>query len=188
MKIILTETQIRRILEQFDYSDAMKLEKVLVDHYGTTEDYGVAGFITPSGYLLDFSAGGSGSRGQDHRNISHFMDELGYNTGDRTDAVMTAQKMGFIRFSPESNGFDMLDMPTQEQFQVLRQLIRQMNGSVILDLDTGVFIQYDAGTPVDKVIMDIKNYYTRGMKPQPYQYADEDELYESLIQRIINKL
>lgn len=177
MKIIITETQIRQLIEQSDYRNAMNLEKVLVDNYGTTDDYGIAGFITPSGYMLDFSLGGDG-RNQDHRNISHYMDELGLEFSDRSDAVNNAKKMGFIRISPESNGLDMLDMPTQEQFQLLRHLIRQMDGMVILDLNPEVFIQYDKGTPVDKIIMDIKNYYNRGMKPQPYMYADEDEYYE----------
>lgn len=178
MRIIITETQLRRLVEEFDYSDSMKLEQVLVDHYGTTEDYNVVGFITPSGYMLDFSAGGMGTRGQDHRNISHFMDELGYNTGDRSDAVITAKKMGFIRFSPESRGLDMLDMPTQEQFGVIRRMIRSFDGGMIVDLGDQVFMQYDKGTPSEKILTDIKNYYKHGMIPQPYMYADEEEYYE----------
>lgn len=169
----------KNILEEYDYSDAINLETTLLKAYGATDNPNVAGFITPSGHMLDFSGGGD-TRGQDHRNISHYIDALGFKADNRTDAMNVAKSMGFIRFSPESNGFDMATMPTQEQFELMRSLIRKFNGNVVLDLGEGAYMQYEKGTPVEVVFTDIKNYYKHGMKPQPYKYADDEELYETI--------
>ena len=181
MKLILTESQVRKFLNEFDYSDAVKLEKAAMQFYGVTESPSAAGYITPNGYLIDFSEG-TGARVQDHRNIEFLFNKFGidlekYGKGkwknSSSAGMYAAIDMGFIRYLPESNGFDMRDMPTQEQFQVLRKILRMNDGESIFDFGDNVHMEYDKGTPVDYIINSIKNYYRDGMIPQPYMYADD---------------
>ena len=176
MKIIITEQQFRYILNEFEYSDALRLEKAALDYYGETYIPKLAGYITPRGHLLDFS-GGSGTRASDHREIGYLLDELGidlekYNTPEweysNSKYMYAVMDMGFIRVMPETQGFDMSVMPTQEQFQVLRKLIERYNGNVIIDVGDDIGAEYELRTPVDHIISDIKAYYIRGLKPEPY--------------------
>ena len=188
MKIIISEQQLKYVIEEnvnqhFDYSDALKLEKALIDEFGVTYNYRKAGYISPRGYLIDLSQGAS-SRTLDHRNIGHIFDDLGvdmgvYNTNDWKDSfsrgMFAALDMGFIRFLPESYMFDINIMPTQEQFQILRKIITHKNGEVILDLGLDETIDYENDTPTDYIIDGIKDFFKHNIIPKTYAESFEDE-------------
>jgi len=169
------------LLNEFDYSDAIKLEKAAIDHYGETLIPSHAGYITPNGYLLDFSYG-SGRRDEDHRNIGFLVDELGIDLEEYgTDkwkhsscvGMRVAIALGFIRYMPESNGFDMVQMPTQDQFTVLRHILKMKDGKAIFDLGNNVHLSTNTGTPVEFILTSIKDYYKHGIHPQPYKYFED---------------
>lgn len=167
---------------EFSYRDALKIEKLALQFYGETGTFQRAGYITPSGYLLDFSEG-TGSRVQDHRNIMFVVEESGIDIGryeeDRQRhlqswGMMVVMDMGFIRYMPETKGVDMHRMPTQEQFENLRFLIQKYNGNIIVEMSEDAYIQYEDGTPEDFIIDGIKSYYNDGIKPKAYAEADDD--------------
>lgn len=166
----------------FSYRDALKVEKLALKFYGETGTFQRAGYITPNGYLLDFSEG-TGSRVQDHRNIMFVVEESGIDIGryeeDRQRhlqswGMMVVMDMGFIRYMPETKGVDMHRMPTQQQFENLRFLIKKYNGNIVIEMNEDVYIQYEDGTPEDFIIDGIKSYYNEGIKPKAYAEADED--------------
>lgn len=168
---------------EFTYKDILKTEKAALKLYGKAYSFNQSGYITPSGYLLDFSEG-SGSRVQDHRNIGYVLDELGIDIGEYgTDiwknstswGMYAVMDMGFIRYVPESQSIDMHKMPTQEQFTILRQLIKQQNGKINVEMNEDSYIEYEKGTPEDFIINGIKSYYNEGIKPK--SYYDEDEYF-----------
>ena len=105
---------------QFSDRDALRVEKAALKFYGECHSFRQGGYITPSGYLLDFSEG-SGSRVQDHRNIGYVLDtldiDLGEYGGDKWKhstswGMYAVMDMGFIRYLPESNSIDIHRMPT----------------------------------------------------------------------------
>ena len=59
----------------------VRVEKAALKFYGECHFFRQGGYITPSGYLLDFSEG-SGSRVQDHRNIGYVLDTLDIDLGE----------------------------------------------------------------------------------------------------------
>lgn len=173
---------------EFSDRDVLRVEKAAVKFYGTTENFTRSGYITPSGYLLDFSEGTS-SRVQDHRNISYVLETLpnlnlgeykGPNWAHSTSWGMYAVlDMGFIRYLPESHLIDMLQMPTQEQFERIRELIEQQNGKITLQVNNNGYTEYEIDTPEEFIIEGIKRYFREGLKPtsQMDDEMDDEELY-----------
>lgn len=165
----------------FSDRDILKVEKAAINFYGQAYSLKQTGFITPSGYLLDFSEG-TGERVQDHRNIGYVVDELGIDIGEYgTDkwkyntswGMYAVMDMGFIRYLPESQSIDMNRMPTQEQFQVIRELIRKTNGHINVELNNNSYVEYEIDTPEDYIIEGIKLYFKEGIKPKPYSEVEE---------------
>lgn len=196
MKIIITETQLKYLVEnsvyqEFDYPDALKVEAELVKRYGTTTNYKAAGYITPQGYLLDFGAGGM-KRELDHRDINGIFDDLNIDMGKYNDKeweysnstnMLALLDMGFIRYMPESDTFDMKTMPSQEQFGVLRNIITRRNGYVVLDLNgEGGYVEYERDTPTNYIIEQIKRYfnYHEPLKTYADAYAEEDLMEQAI--------
>ena len=143
----------------------------------------MAGYITPSGYLLDFSEGNN-FRVQDHRNIEYILQTLNINTDQydknidsRSDTMFLIMDMGFIRFLPESNSFDMHTLPTQEQFEIIREIIKREKGEVIIEMNEDAYVEYEKGTPEEVIINGIKKYYKEGIKPKSFQHIDDEEIW-----------
>jgi len=167
---------------QFSDRDILRVEKAALKQYGETNSLHRAGFISPSGYLLDFSEG-TNSRVQDHRNIGYTLETVpNLNLGEyATDkwkrstswGMYAVLDMGFIRYIPESHSLDMRQMPSQEQFEIIRRLIRQQNGKVIVQVEQYVSIEYESDTPEEHIIEGIKSYYREGVKPK--QYTDDED-------------
>ncbi len=185
--------------QQYDYSDAIRVEKKMIEEYGETFNPRIAGFITVNGHMIDFSGGGD-VRGIDHKNVGYILDELGIDLGkykgedwrnSERVGMYAVLDMGIIRFIPEQWGFNMHVMPTQDQFTILRELFAKRNGRVILDMEDGdanEHIEHGDETPVDFIIDGIKNFYRYGDKPKGYyDYEDDEDLMENYISEILNK-
>jgi len=174
------------IIYEFVDRDVLRLEKEALKHYGETHTLRYAAYITPGGHLLDFSEG-SGSRAQDHRNIGYLFDILGdidigeYGTDKWRNStswgMYAVMDMGFIRFMPESYGLDMHKMPTQNQFQVIRQIIRARDGEIIIEMDEEAYVEHESGTPEEYIIEGIKRYYNEGIKPKAMSNVEDEEFF-----------
>jgi hypothetical protein len=168
----------------FSDRDMLRVEKAAINFYGATENFTRSVYITPSGYLLDFSEGTSG-RVQDHRNIGYVLEtvpnlDLGEYGGNKWKnstswGMYAVLDMGFIRYLPESHLINMLQMPTQEQFERIRELIQQQNGEITLQVDDNGYTEYEPDTPEEFIIEGIKKYFREGIKPT--SQMDDDELY-----------
>jgi hypothetical protein len=170
---------------EFSDRDALRVEKAALKFYGESRSFNQTGYITPNGYLLDFSEG-TGSRVQDHRNIGYVLEtlniDLGKYGGDEwknsaSRWVYAVMDMGFIRYLPESHAIDMHQMPTQQQFEVLRQIIQQQNGEVTVEMNKDAYVEYETDTPEDYIIDGIKSYYREGIKPKSYANFEDEEFF-----------
>lgn len=170
----------------FSYRDILRVENAARKLYGSTDSFGRAGFITPNGYLLDFSEG-AGYRVQDHRNIGYVLEtlpdlDLGEYAGSKWKnsaswGMYAVLDMGFIRYIPESHSVHIVKMPSQEQFQRLRQLIRRQNGKINVQLDNNDYVEYELNSPEDHIIEGIKLYFREGTKPRLYSDMEDDEMF-----------
>lgn len=143
----------------------------LAKHFGTTEDYGVAGFILKDGRMLDFSGkkqygrAYSGGREVYHNEVGDVLG-LPTDTSPRIDMVSN----GNIRLVPEINGINLAQMPTEEQRDALRGFIEFHNGSVHVDIDNAAgrtveTFGYGNGTSASRILADIDNYFRTGAAP-----------------------
>jgi hypothetical protein len=114
---------------------ASKVFRRAVKEWGITHDPGLAGYILPSGVMLDLSGrkqGGGTNRAYDHRQVGQFFDE---NFPSNTDAMHAFMDMGAIRWMPENNSVDIRVPPTPRQLTALRYLFRHLQGkSVFVDV------------------------------------------------------
>ena len=171
---------------QFSDRDILRAEKASIKFYGTVHSFSIAGFITPSGYLLDFSDGQS-YRAQDHRDISNVLETLpNLNIGEYGSekwqhstswGMYAVLDMGFIRYHPESHSIHVTQMPSQEQFEKLRELIEQQNGKINVQLDNNNYVEYEPGTPDEYIIGGIKTYFREGTMPKIYSDVEDEEMF-----------
>lgn len=130
--------------------------------FGTTYRINLAGWLNVDGSMLDFSDG-QGYRVQDHREIQNI-----YKDNEWTDALIQYLAEGNIRL--QSYGFELWRKPTQQQIEVLKRHIKNNYGEVVVDIDynkngdTKTF-EYERGTPANKIIEDINNYFDNGIEP-----------------------
>ena len=155
-----------------------KQKKALFDKskeiFGTTNNFKVAGYMLPDGSLLDFSGkwegGPSDRRYTDHRAIGSGLYEASeldsnYNT-DMYDFINS----GAIRLMPEVAGIYVAQPLTEAQEDRLANYIYRNNGEVILEItnengDNIAYIEYNKRTSAEKVLSDIDNYFSKGIKP-----------------------
>lgn len=95
----------------------------LVKHYGVTDAPSLGGYLLPDGRFLDFSEG-SGTRAQDHRNITWVLPANWEGPRDtRWDGlVRVAKKVGMYRWMPETWSLEAWTPPTPEQASAITSL------------------------------------------------------------------
>lgn len=163
----------------------------MVDHFGTTRNFDVAGYMLGNGLMLDFSGKHWGdkyskSRQVDHRDIQEVLESK--NNG--IDAMVNMLANGNIRLSPEVGGINLAVMPNNTQLNKLRDYVRHFNGEVIVDIDevggdTIHTFTYNKGTNPAAVIRDIKAYFEDGTIPQAqpeyrqFLYSGREEFVDS---------
>jgi len=131
-----------------------------VEELGTTDDLREAGYIAPTGALVDLSGkregGEPGTRSYDHREAGG------------TQGMQELMAQGFIRssFFGAELSLDIAAPVTPDQKSSLRQAIEEANGEVVLDLEDGLGEESISGTfyaPADRVF---RQEYPEGTRPE----------------------
>ena len=146
----------------------------IVDNFGTTKNYDVAGYLLKNGLMLDFSGKHWGddystSRQVDHRDISEAYSVE--NSDNGVGEMINMISNGNIRLMPETGGINLAVMPNESQINQLRGYINHFRGEIIIDVDElgGDTIhswEYNKGTSSSKILSDIKEYFENGTIPQ----------------------
>lgn len=137
---------------------------------GVTGDPNEAGYITPTGSLVDLSGkregGMPGHRSYDHR-------EAGGTAG-----MQELMASGYVRWMPEAGGFDISKEPTPAQERMIARMVQSRRGEVVLDLEDGLgqwsesygfynnpqrreSHMYNVGTNPAKVLNDIRKFFSK---------------------------
>ena len=154
--------------------DLQKLKK----HFGTTNNFDVAGYLLTDGKMLDFSGKHWGddystSRTVDHRDVLEGFNYEGVHNGNNgVKAMVDMIGSGNIRLAPESGGINIAVAPNDTQIWKLTEYIRHFRGEVVVDIDavggdTIHTFTYNKGTAPMAVIRDIMQYFEDGTVPQP---------------------
>ena len=148
--------------------------KNIKDHFGTTGNYNVAGYMLTDGKMLDFSGKHWGDttstfRQVDHRDIQEALDD----DENGVEAMVRMIGNGNIRLMPETGGINLAVAPSKNQRIVLRRYIEYMSRKegVIVDIDkvggdTIKSFEYDKGVSADRVMRDIDNYFKGGSQSE----------------------
>lgn len=170
-----------RTLTDDDYSK-------LKHHFGTTNNFVVAGYMLANGTMLDFSGKHWGDttsriRQVDHRDVSEVIPDS--NNG--YDSMVRMISNGNIRLMPENGGINLAVAPTKNQRTLLRRYIDYMNQyqreGIVLDIDavggdTIKSFTYEAGTSADRILADIDRHFKGGNQSELMrfhtQYSDRD--------------
>lgn len=161
------------------------VEEAAVNHFGTTNDYRIAGYILKDGRMLDFSGAHwlsgydesyvsewrkkNDIRQVDHEDIAEAYDEAGLNsTGDNRLKFINA---GNIRLIPEAPGINLSqkEEPTDEQYERIKGFLNQNTYDrfyVDFEKDRENRLQYQGNINANRVVNDIKAYYRTGTAPQ----------------------
>ena len=165
-KIKATEETAKKV-KAFTHDVVMKYATDAAKKFGITKKFENAGYMLPDGKLLDFSDG-QGYRVLDHREIKNVLDFLpdGQNY---SDGLIQFMNMGNIRM--QIGGIDISRMPSNEQIPVLRKFFKENNGEITVDFskengDNAGSVEYPAGTSSDRILNDIKSYFTTGNVPK----------------------
>lgn len=153
-------------IESFSEEEVSKYVSKAVRKFKTTSRFDLAGYLTTTGSLLDFSDG-QGYRVRDHREIKEVLDMPEY--ARYSDSMIAFMNMGNIRL--QSYGVDISKMPNSKQMAVLRRFFNSLNGEVVVDFslpdgNSAGSIEYPENTKADRILNDIKKYFETGVVPE----------------------
>ena len=142
--------------------------KNLENHFGTTGNFKVAGYLLTNGKLLDFSGkhwGDTTSRMRqvDHREAQEVLNRGNNGINDMIDMIGN----GNIRLMPEIGGINLAVYPNEKQRRVLSVYINYMlntEGQIVIDYDSvggdTVYSKTYGKTATSRQILnDIRNYF-----------------------------
>lgn len=177
VKLINAGKTSQQDVEDF-YANKLKLSEAISEetydkmkeHFGTTENMDVAGYMLKDGTLLDFSGKHWGdttskTRTVDHRDIQEVLpdDDNGFVS------VNQMRVNGNIRLEPEIGGINLAVEPTKEQYDYLQDYVSYMlykrdSEGVVIDFDdaqgrTINTLRYEPNTSPKQVMNDIRNYF-----------------------------
>ena len=183
----VVEDFVKEHKDNVKYSDRVVTEipsadyREMCDHFGTTKNYDVAGYMLQNGVMLDFSGKHWGddystSRQVDHRDIQETLDDRGNNG---VNAMIDMIGNGNIRLMPEVGGINLAVKPNATQMSTLRGYINHFRGEVVIDIDKvgGDTIhswEYTKGTSSAKILADIKAYFDEGIVPKQKAEGETD--------------
>ena len=150
------------------FQKANLMEQKAIQHFGTTLNHKHAGYITRSGFMLNFSHEGY-QRDMDHRDINEIFDEpIESDKGTNTTYMIAFMNLGNIRTS--ENGLDITIQPTNAQKSIIQNKCRELCGDIYIDFSspTGSTIaskHFTYGTPAHKIIKQIDTYFQTGFLP-----------------------
>lgn len=162
-----------------------KLQSKAVRYFGYTTIPRSAGYIAPNGKMLDFSGQKQGSgtteRSLDHRDVSQFVEREDIKSG--TASMQYFQSIGNIRMHFPGT-FDIIGEPTKEQYLTIAKIVAlSKNEPIVIDLQKqlgkinsggeyfgsnadDIVLEYDEGVSPQRVIRDIRNYFSGSQKGQ----------------------
>ena len=139
-------------------SDSGLVER-LVNHYGTTTNFRLGGFILPDGLFLDFSDG-TAARALDHRNVAWALPD-GAPDLSRYDAMaLVAKRAAMIRFSPEAWVGELWTPPTETQQKVIQRLAAHRSLMVEAVDGDSTFCAYYPTSESDLVAPDLADFFS----------------------------
>lgn len=169
------------------------------NHFGTTKNFDVAGYMLRDGKMLDFSGKHWGATDSDFRQVDHRdIQEVLEDNHNGVQAMMSMISNGNIRLMPEVGGINLSNMPNGFQSPVLRDYINHFKGEVVVDIDevggdTIHSFEYSKGTSASKILSDLEGYFHRGEMPSrtkssvaEFLYSDRDSDEEITINSILN--
>lgn len=147
-----------------------------VEEFGTTREFGEAGYILPDGRMLDFKGEGGtkGQRGMDHRQIADVFatNELGQ---ERTAYMNRFITDGNVRVMAEEPGVDISAeaRPTDAQLEQIRKMANSLGASkhkfgLDISATNGKQVAsrwYEGRVRGDRVVQDIREFYRTGKLP-----------------------
>lgn len=149
--------------------DAYEAREKAIEHFGYTDNFGVAGYILPDGQMLNFSGDkekGYGIRGDDHRAIGYIFENLKGN-----EALARFVKDGNIRIIAESPGITISNqtVPSDQQYAKIREFINAVKSRRAFYVDfmdeKGVnagSVAYEGTVDETEIIYDIKEFFRTG--------------------------
>lgn len=147
-----------------DPNRARKVFARAVRAWGLTSNPGLAGYILPSGNMLDMS-GRSGIRARDHREVSPFLGASEHGRG-ATEAMYEFMDLGAVRWMPEGPSLHLRVPPTKAQCATIVRIKSGLNAKLYLDLYSpnygDVAQEYGADMPGQRIVNDIQSFYKTG--------------------------
>jgi hypothetical protein len=129
-------------------------------HFGTTNNYNMAGYILPDGSMLNFSGKHHGAaentRGEDHRAIGHFLDRENYNAirefGERFGGIS-------LHFGNNYSTMRIYQTPTNMQIKRIKE-IKDLVEEMSLNMYSGQEeSQKMYGKRDHSYLLDLKRFY-----------------------------
>lgn len=159
------------------------IESAAKKHFGTTDNFRIAGYVLADGTMLDFSGAhwliGNDAdaayvaewrekndiRQVDHEDIFEAFDGNNFPSDSRKEFI----NRGNIRISPEAPGINIASVPTAQQYSVIKELVRDnpydTEGFYVDIEDKQKHIgklTYTGKVNADLVVNDIKHFYETG--------------------------
>ena len=171
-------------IEKAGVSPAEYFRRKAIKAFKTTTNFNEAGYLLPDGKLLNFSGGERNHRYRDHREIGEI-----YEATNGVAALNRFLADGNIRIMAESPGADLPAgvEPTREQYAALRKFINSngvQDGRFYVDFSNADGSRagnyaYEGRVNAERVLNDIKHYYTTGetvqrMDLNRFRYSVDD--------------
>jgi hypothetical protein len=143
-----------------------KVTRQVSRHFGLTNDWREAGYIMPSGALVDFSGKREGAmpnmRSFDHREIGRALENIDHPASQGgTDGMIEFVRMGPIRIDFESGRIHLEKKPTSKQYSALRQFVNLTPSEYItVDVNENEGVPFD-GYEKRKVLGYIRRHFAQ---------------------------
>lgn len=176
-----------------------ELETIAKEYFGTTSNVKVAGYVLSDGSMLDFSGarfgGNANIRSIDHREVNDaFLENEDYEDIGFDEFIDN----GAIRYMPEANAFLIARMPSDEQFETIKNIIEERGEDITLEFTNGMsnwgnndnFTKtYDRFSNPNKVLDDARTYFSGGKISEHKKYYQSARTnYQEQLQDIKNNL
>ena len=162
------------IESKIDYHLIDEINQHLINSFGATDDYTLAGYILTNGQMLNLSYEGY-QRDIDHRDITPTLEEIDgveipeNEPGGNSAGMIWFMNQGAIRISP--NTIDLHIPPTIAQKQTLNRFIRYFRGDIYLDFGTkrggtAAAKMFPIGTFSSEIMDTIETFFLTGFLPE----------------------
>lgn len=167
-------------------------EKKAIEHFGTTENFNVAGYILNDGQMLDFS-GAHWLEGYDDAYIRNWKSKNDIRQVDHEDIYEVMEKSGDnrkqfmdrgnIRISPEAPGINISTKaePTAAQYARIKEFVNSIKDGNRFYLDIEDTkpnkVTYNGKISADRVVNDIRTFFETGVMPKGSEGSLSEYLY-----------